>query len=500
MDAFTLAAIPDIEEIVDVPEDFERGGGTTGVYCVGGADTDYLYVPTERTLILFTSTFYLGLLLGVNGDPPSSFPRLRMDGTAVTLSELETASPRLPLELLETIVGLCDRWTQLKCALVCRALICASRQRTFDAVRLNMFGGPAVSFLPFASLLDSSVCTIIPHVRKFTISNASALGTDVSEAIECAQSFPNITSLHFGWHTGQACRLGDMGPYVSRLPGITDLALHSAAFSTFSSLTSTVSALPNLENLTLSNIFVTDIDEAPPQQDERVLAKLRSLTWCHDRHNNRRNPGVPQRLFGWLSSLLRRPPLEHIGVSLLVADVSGTPTPFGNYLSMANEELTSLAIFLNPRDLAQNWTQLDFSHLSIAKFRSVRVVGIDMSSLYLRSIGEGLLRLLSLVLSAPSLQKLAIHVFLDTSEDERFESLDKKMEWAALDRFIKKSLGLGQVSFEVDEWQEGKGKCTAFAHRVRELLPIARERGILRIRTPDGEEVGDQVIYHLQSD
>ena len=34
MDAFTMAAIPDIEEIVDVPEDFESGGGTTGVYCV----------------------------------------------------------------------------------------------------------------------------------------------------------------------------------------------------------------------------------------------------------------------------------------------------------------------------------------------------------------------------------------------------------------------------------------------------------------------------------
>ncbi|KAL1679406.1 hypothetical protein EV122DRAFT_277201 [Schizophyllum commune] len=34
MDAFAMAAIPDIEEIVDVPEDFESGGGTTGVYCV----------------------------------------------------------------------------------------------------------------------------------------------------------------------------------------------------------------------------------------------------------------------------------------------------------------------------------------------------------------------------------------------------------------------------------------------------------------------------------
>ena len=34
MDAFPMAAIPDIEEIVDVPEDFESGGGTTGVYCV----------------------------------------------------------------------------------------------------------------------------------------------------------------------------------------------------------------------------------------------------------------------------------------------------------------------------------------------------------------------------------------------------------------------------------------------------------------------------------
>ena len=145
-------------------------------------------------------------------------------------------------------------------------------------------------------------------------------------------------------------------------------------------------------------------------------------------------------------------------------------------------------------------TKLDFAHLSIAKFRSVRVEGIDISSLYLRNIGEGLLRLLSFVLSAPVLQRLAIHVFLDTSEDERFESLEKKMEWAALDRFFVESLGLAQVSFEVDEWQEGKRKCTAFAHRVRELLPITRERGILRIRTPDGEEVGEHVIYHLQSD
>ncbi|KAL1728825.1 hypothetical protein EV714DRAFT_285444 [Schizophyllum commune] len=466
-----MAAIPDIEEIVDVPEDFESGGGTTGRPEDGGAETDYLY----------------RLLFPVIQQPSLVIPRLLMDGSA-TLSESETASPRLPLELLETIVGLCDRWTQLKCALVCRALICASRQRTFAAMKLNMFGGPAVSFLPFVALLDSSVRTIIPHVRKLAIVNASALGTDVSEAIECAQSFPNITSLHLGW-TVQACRLGDMGPYVSRLPGITDLVLHGAAFGTFSSLTSTVSALPNLQNLTLANIFVTDIDEAPPQQDERVLAKLRSLIWCHDRHNNRRNPGVPQRLFGWLSSLLRRPPLEHIGVSLLVADVSGTPTPFGNYLSMANEELTSLAIFLDPRDLARNWTKLDFAHLSIAKVRSIRIAGIDISSLYLRNIGEGLLRLLSFVLSAPVLQRLAIHVFLDTSEDEWFESLDKKMDWAALDRFIGESLGLAQVSFEIDEWHEGKRKCTASAHRVRELLPMTRERGILQIRTPDGDEV-----------
>ena len=102
-----------------------------------------------------------------------------MDGTAVTLSELETASPRLPLELLETIVSLCGRRTQLECALVCRALVCASRQRTFDAVRLNMFGGPAISFLPFVALLDSPVPTINPYVRKITVSNASSLDTDV---------------------------------------------------------------------------------------------------------------------------------------------------------------------------------------------------------------------------------------------------------------------------------------------------------------------------------
>ncbi|KAL1679405.1 hypothetical protein EV122DRAFT_263648, partial [Schizophyllum commune] len=424
---------------------------------------------------------------------PSLISRLPMDAEA-TLRESGTASPRLPLEILELIVGLCDRRTQLIAALVCRALICASRQRTFAAVKLNMFGGPAISLVPFVSLLDSSARTITLYVRQITIVNASSLDTNVLEAIECAQSFPNITSLHLEWPTVQACRLSDMGPYVSRLPGITDLGMHGAAFGKFSALTSTVSALPNLQNLTLVNIFVTDLDEAPPRKDERVLAELRSLNCYHDRHSTSRSPDVPQRLFGWLSSLRRLPPLEHIGVSLLVANVSGTPTPFGDYLSMSNEELTSLAIVLNPRDLARNWTKLDFAHLSIAKFRSVRVEGIDISSLYLRNIGEGLLRLLSFVLSAPVLQRLAIHVFLDTSEDEWFESLDKKMDWAALDRFIGESLGLAQVSFEIDEWHEGKRKCTASAHRVRELLPMTRERGILQIRTPDGDEVRGHVV------
>ncbi|KAI4528575.1 hypothetical protein K525DRAFT_183582 [Schizophyllum commune Loenen D] len=381
MDAFTLAAIPDIEEIVDVPEDFESGGGTTGRPEDGGAETDYLYVPT-RLLFPVTVTD----LVNLRSTTPSLISRLPMDAKA-TLRESGTASPRLPLEILELIVDLCDRRTQLIAALVCRALICASRQRTFAAVKLNMFGGPVISLVPFVSLLDSSVRTIIPHVRKLAIVNASSLSTDVSEAIECAQSFPNITSLHLGW-TVQACRLGDMGPYVSRLSGITDLALHGAAFGTFSSLTSTVSALPNLQNLTLVNIFVIDLDEAPPRKDERVLAKLRSLNCYHDRHSTSRSPDVPQRLFGWLSSLRRLPPLEHIGVSLLVANVSGTPTPFGDYLSMSNEELKSLAIVLNPRDLARNWTKLDFAHLSIAKFRSVRVEGIDISSLYLRNIGR----------------------------------------------------------------------------------------------------------------
>ncbi|KAI5890691.1 uncharacterized protein SCHCODRAFT_02632618 [Schizophyllum commune H4-8] len=423
---------------------------------------------------------------------PSLTPRLQLDVQA-TPREPGTASPRLPLEILELIVGLCDRRTQLNVALVCRALICASRQRTFAAVKLNMFGGPAISLIPFASLLDSSVRTIIPYVRQVTISNASSLGTEVLRAIECAQSFPNITSLRLEW-TVQTYRLSDMGPYVSRLPGITDLSLHDAAFGTFSALTSTVSALPNLQNLTLAYIFVTDFDEAPPQQDERVLAKLRSVECYDGGYSSSRDPSVPQRLFGWLSSLRRPPPLEHVGVSLRVADVAGTTTPFGDYLSMSGEKLTSLAIFLNPRDLARNWTKLDFAHLSIAKFRSVRVEGIDVSSLYLRSIGEGLLRLLSFVLSAPVLRTITIHVFLDATEDEWFESLDKKMNWAALERLIVKSHGLAQVSFEIDEWHEGKRKCTAFAHRVRELLPITREGGILQIRTPDGEEVRGHVV------
>ncbi|KAI5824544.1 hypothetical protein K523DRAFT_366150 [Schizophyllum commune Tattone D] len=453
-----MAAIPDIEEIVDVPEDFESGGGTTGRPEDGGAETDYLYVPTRLLFPVIVTD-----LVNLRSTTPSLISRLPMDAKA-TLRESGTASPRLPLEILELIVDLCDRRTQHIAALVCRALICASRQRTFAAVKLNMFGGPAISLVPFVSLLDSSVRTINPYVRQITIVNASSLGTDVLEAIECAQSFPNITSLHLEWPTVQACRLSDMGPYVSRLPGITDLGMHGAAFGKFSALTSTVSALPNLQNLTLVNIFVANLDEAPPWKDER-------------------------RLFRWLSSLRRLPPLEHIGVSLLVANVSGTPTPFGDYWSMSNEELKSLAIVLNPRDLARNWTKLDFAHLSIAKFRSVRVEGIDISSLYLRNIGEGLLRLLSFVLSAPVLQKLAIHVFLDTSEDEWFESLDKKMDWAAIDRFIGESLGLAQVSFEIDEWYEGKRKCTAFAYRVHGLLPITRERGILQIRTPDGDEV-----------
>ena len=271
-----------------------------------------------------------------------------------TLTDSGTTFPRLPLELLQLVVGLCDRRTQLECALVCRALIGASRQCTFAAVRLNMFNGAAISFLPFVALLDSPVPTINPYVRKITVSNASSLDTDVLEAIECARGFPNITSLHFEWPTAQACRLGDMGPYVSRLPGITSLELLDAVFDAFSSLTSTVSALPHLQNLALVNIFVTDVDEAPPQQDKRVLAELRSLQSYDDGEHT---SDVHRRLLGWLASLPRRPPLEHITVGQRVADISGTPTPFGNYLSISNDELTSLVIVFNPKDLARNGAQ-----------------------------------------------------------------------------------------------------------------------------------------------
>ena len=112
-------------------------------------------------------------------------------------------------------------------------------------------------------------------------------------------------------------------------------------------------------------------------------------------------------------------------------------------------------------------------------------------------MGEGLRRLLSLiVLSAPVLEKLAIHIRLHPYINELFGKIDL----AALDRMIGKSPGLAQVLFEVDEWHGGRAKCKEFANRVRDLLPITRERGTLQIRTPDGDEVRDYVIYHLQSD
>ena len=145
-----------------------------------------------------------------------------------------------------------------------------------------------------------------------------------------------------------------MGPYVSHLPGITSLKLRDAVFDAFSSLTSTVSALPHLQNLTLVNISVTIVDEAPPQQDKRVLAELRSLQSYDDGEHT---SDVHRRLLGWLASLPRRPPLEHITVGVRVADISGTPTPFGNYLSISNDELTSLVIVFNPKDLARNGAQ-----------------------------------------------------------------------------------------------------------------------------------------------
>ncbi|KAL1759045.1 hypothetical protein FB107DRAFT_205715 [Schizophyllum commune] len=401
----------------------------------------------------------------------------------------EDVFPHLPQELFEHILSLTDTATCITLGLVGRALVEPSRRRAFHRLRMHRMNTPAgvASFRALDKLLESPLCTLMPHIRWVSLDKPPPFDKNIKEMLTCFRRLPNLSALRIEAPKNDlSSSLIDVAPFVCRLPALTSLALSHVGFLTFAGFAATICALPQLEILSLYQIRVgytnglVAFPAAPQPQNTLALANLRVLRcYMTDECIN-----FQREFLAWAGALGVRPPIRRLQACPSWGDW-GMASVAAAFMSELAGTLTTLAVHAIERI---NFTSTDLQLFDFARLphlRSIIVEPVRLTWHEVSDLGSRLLDFISLALTAPALRKLTVALVFD--REDALEVLDNFMDWAEFDARAARLKRLEELQFVLGGCSKAlqqQGVYQTAERRLRHMMPQTAEKDILTIRMP----------------
>ncbi|KAL1754609.1 hypothetical protein FB107DRAFT_275612 [Schizophyllum commune] len=390
--------------------------------------------------------------------------------------------PRLPLEILEYIIGcVLDRKTCLTCALVCRFFVKPSRRRAFRKLKRRGLD----SVRKMCPLLESPLCTFAEEIQWFTLNQTMSYDGGVTP-LDCLQRLPNLATLRIGRMTSSQCHIHLMGPLMRSLQHLTGLALDYVGFLSFDMLVMVLVALPGLQSLSCKSLSLHGPRNVPWPADSGALKNLRFLG-CD-----------AMRAYDWrvfLEGMLAcpyRPPVEHLELKL--------PWPEAGICGRVCDLVNGFSPTLKYMRINPGFAQYvpdEYSTLDFSQFKQLRSLTVEptmhISDWFVREQGDRLLDLLLRGFDAPHMQKMVFLVIVNDSgppQDSRHPSEDSchpnaPTKWAELDARIAHLPQFQEMKFVLSlcsASMQMRGEHHVITDWLRGMLPQASARGILRFR------------------
>ncbi|KAL1658025.1 hypothetical protein GGF50DRAFT_121250 [Schizophyllum commune] len=333
----------------------------------------------------------------------------------------------------------------------------------------------------FGTLLSSPACTIAQYIRYVELDRPLALFFDTGEHLLWLVRLQNLVTLRIdGMPEYQRTAFNTLGPSISPLSSLKSLTIRRVGFVDLSVFMSTLSALPQLHDLSLYAIYTLRHTNQPStdallEANRHVLPNLRRLR-CYI-HRDLQRP-----FFALLAALPRPPPIAYLDIPMAAPSTGDTPL-YTDFLCAISPTLTALR--LDPSDQGAFLELADGAPLDLATLEHLHSVTIELvllTSPYLRRMAQRVTNLLLCALQPPALQKLALsfNILLKSPDLLRY-----MVEGDVLDGRMEQLPSLQQVKFIFSipsDFAQMPALHRDIEQLIRGLLPKASARGVLQLR------------------
>ncbi|KAI5885087.1 uncharacterized protein SCHCODRAFT_02521032 [Schizophyllum commune H4-8] len=312
-------------------------------------------------------------------------------------------------------VSFSDSETHAVLGEVCRALVDLSRRRVFVHLTANRMESLRISHLvnELATILESPLCTISPHVRHLTLQQPLPYRGGLPDGV--LRRLPNLTSLTVDGTEDEPCILPDLQPISHGLLPLTVLTLKYANVVSFSIIAHAMVALPRLQSLCLYEISDQDTDgssdELIPNPPEGTLAHLENLVCIMERDIGAR---LLRRFLTWVLALPATPPIRALTIRLLGAE----PDVLLHVRDLVERIAPTLTEWRIDPDDGDDFLGIESIDLPFAAFTCLRTLAFDPIDWCTLRVGFGgpsraLVDFLSPILAAPNLERLVLRFKID---------------------------------------------------------------------------------------